>query len=97
MLKWVGSFTITHVLGRNAYWLELPKGMCVHSVFHTSLLCHYEEPETDTLALVPPKVYASLELDCDGTPIYAAERVLDHHTICKRKDNPSDRQECLPG
>lgn len=39
--RWLGPFTITRVVGRNAMQLELPPTMAVHNVFHVSLLRPY--------------------------------------------------------
>lgn len=59
--RWLGPFTITRLVGRNAAQLSLPPTMAVHDVFHVSLLRPYR---TDG-AVQPPAVVIPAP---DGAP-----------------------------
>ncbi|KAG5463045.1 MAG: hypothetical protein BJ554DRAFT_2165 [Olpidium bornovanus] len=43
---YIGPYMVTHIkIDKDNYWLALPEGMQIHSVFHISLLQKYQEPD----------------------------------------------------
>ena len=47
--KWIGPYTIIKAAGRHAYKLELPKGIRLHPVIHTTMLKPFKLREGDEM------------------------------------------------
>lgn len=69
--KWIGPFTVSKVIGKGAYQLDLPENMSIHNVFHVSLL----QPYRSDGRVQPPDPIICEE---DGEAYFEIERVLDH-------------------
>jgi hypothetical protein len=70
--KRLGPFTVIERVGTQAYRLELPKTMKIHSVFHVTLLDPYQESSIPGRAQVPaPPVIIEDEVE------YEVEVILD--------------------
>jgi hypothetical protein len=70
--KRIGPYTVSKVVNKNAYRLELPPTMRIHNVFHVSLLDTYKPP----VAGQPPAEPMPVITD-NGEEEYEVERVLD--------------------
>ena len=68
--KFHGPFTITEVIGTQAYRLDLPKSLRIHPVFHVSLLEPHLPRQGHTTTPPPP-------LEVDGEEEWEVEAVLD--------------------
>jgi hypothetical protein len=73
--RFLGPYTITHIVSPVAYKLELPDTLRVHPVFHVSVLRPYMSPTSypDRPAPVPPPLPVSV----DDHVEYEVERILD--------------------
>lgn len=71
--KRIGPFTVSKVINRNAYQLDLPLTMRIHNVFHVSLLDVYRPPAPGQLPAEPVPIIAGDE----GEEEYEVERVLN--------------------
>lgn len=79
--KWLGPYSITKVVSRNAYKLKLPPSFGrVHPVFNVSLLRSFVE---DVIA-ERPRPKASLPVIVDGQEEYKVERILDSRIRYRR-------------
>ena len=61
-VKFFGPFRVLHLLGNQAYKLELPKQWRIHDVFHMSLL----EQDTTRKRRVEKKIAEQLEFEAGG-------------------------------
>ena len=61
--KWIGPYTVTKVINKNTYKLNLPPTLRIHNVFHVSLLDAYKSPVTGQLPLEPLPVISSDDPD----------------------------------
>lgn len=75
-------------MGRVAYRLDLPANMCIHKVFHVSLLKPYR---TDG-RVQPPPVPAELE---DGSEWFQVERVCMYRERTTGRKQKSVRRSHL--
>src|SRR3977135_414392 len=69
--KRAGPYRVGKVINKNAYRLELPSTMRVHTVFHISLLARYTPP---VAGQHPPEPQPTID---DDNEEYEVERILD--------------------
>ena len=74
--RFVGPFTITRVVGKHAYQLELPPHMHIHSVMHVSLLKPYKASERSQ---PPPRT-----MMVDEDEEFEVESILLHRNSGKK-------------
>ena len=74
--RFYGPFKVLRCIGTIAYHLELSAGVCVHPVFHVSLLKPHSRTLSDTLTNLHEK-------DKDDRFFLLPERVLEERTILK--------------
>jgi hypothetical protein len=79
MPRFIGPFSITHVVGKGAYALKLPSHMKIHPVFHVSLLRPYHH---DVERVQPPPDPIELE---DG-PEYFVQGIRNHRGPLRRRE-----------
>src|SRR5258706_12841394 len=66
--KWIGPYKVIKVVGRHAYKLELPKGIRLHHVIHTTMLKPFKTREGDD----------QMEVDDEQDELfYEVEGILD--------------------
>jgi len=70
--KRIGPYTVSKVINKNAYKLDLPITLRIHNVFHVSLLDKYSPPVTGQLPEEPLPILAN-----DGNEEWEVERILD--------------------
>ena len=76
--KWIGSFTITELVGKHAGRLELPATLWIHPVFHVFLLrLIAQDPVPGQINQCPGPVVG---IDRDDPDIYEIESILDSQT-----------------
>jgi hypothetical protein len=68
--RYLGPFSVTKVVGTQAYELKLPAGYKIHPVFHVSLLEPYHQG--DNAEPTPPAI------EIDGDPEWEVEAVIGH-------------------
>ena len=73
--RFVGPFSITKVVGKHAYQLELPTHMRIHSVMHVSLLKPYKAGQSQP----PPKA-----MMVDGDEEFEVDSILLHRNAGRR-------------
>jgi hypothetical protein len=72
--KRIGPYTVSKVINRNAYKLDLPSTLRIHNVFHVSLLDPYIPP----IAGQPPaEPLPAISGDDDAEAEWEVERILD--------------------
>jgi len=70
--KRLGPFTIVERIGTQAYWLDLPRSMKIHPVFHVVLLERYKQSDIPgRVQEPPPPVIIENEIE------YEVEEILD--------------------
>jgi hypothetical protein len=72
--KRLGPFKKTKVINRNAYRLERPNSMKVHTVFHVSLLDRHAEPVPGQQPSEPQPAISAEDSDEEE---WEVERILD--------------------
>ena len=76
--KYIGPFTITRVVGANAYELNLPDNMHLHPVFNISRLKQYQDGLASHPQRVAPLTRPLSEIRHeDGAEIFEVDRILD--------------------
>ena len=88
MPKWIGPFTVDHMVGPAAVRLNLPSDMRIHPTFHVSLIKKYvPDPEKPAPTAVIPA-----GLDLDGIPIWFVDHVVTHREIKRRVGHKYSRR-----
>jgi hypothetical protein len=72
--KRIGPYTVSKIINKNAYKLDLPSTLCIHNVFHVSLLDAYKGPVTGQLPAEPLPAVSSDDPEFDE---WEVERILD--------------------
>jgi hypothetical protein len=72
--KRIGPYTVSKVVNRNAYRLDLPSTLRIHNVFHVSLLDVYRPPVTGQLPAEPVPIISGDNAD---EAEYEVERILN--------------------
>src|SRR5439155_968659 len=75
--KRIGPYTVTKVINKNAYKLNLPPTLRIHNVFHVSLLDAYKSPVTGQL---PPEPLPVISSDDPDSTEWEVERIIDSRT-----------------
>lgn len=76
---WLGPFTVVRMVGAAAVQLELPKTLRIHPTFHVSLLKPYRGDGPSQ-----PVPVGQLDVDPDGSLIFAVDAVVDYRLDRKR-------------
>jgi hypothetical protein len=75
----LGPFTITEKIASHAYWLELPKTMKIHNIFHINLLfAVLEDIDFNQRQVQPPPV-----ITAEGEEEYEVKKIINWE---QRKD-----------
>ena len=80
--RFFGPFKVLARIGVVAYKLDLPTGVCIHNVFHVSLLKKKWGPVVDHTVITLPPVTA------DEVLLPEPELILDRRVIQKGKYRP---------
>jgi hypothetical protein len=72
--KRIGPYTVSKVVNKNAYKLELPHTLRIHNVFHVSLLDVYRPP---VIGQPPAEPLPAISADDPEMEEYEVERILD--------------------
>jgi hypothetical protein len=75
--KRIGPYTVSKVINKNAYMLDLPSTLRIHNVFHVSLLDAYKQPVEGQ---PPAEPLPAISGDDDTEPEWEVERILDSRT-----------------
>jgi hypothetical protein len=76
--KYIGPFTVTRVVGANAYELDLPANMHLHPVFNIGRLKQYRDGLASHPARTPPPPRPLPEIRHeDGAEVFEVDRILD--------------------
>ena len=76
----IGPYPVVEAVGSRAFRLALPSHLCIHPVFHVSLLEHAVESTISGRTSLPPP---PIEL-ADGSVEYEVEQVLDSRRYRRR-------------
>ena len=74
--KKLGLFRITHRIGMQAYWLDLPALMKVHPVFHVSLLQPYMVNRWPGRTQDPPPPIGEITEDSEDNREWEVESIV---------------------
>jgi hypothetical protein len=74
--KRIGPYTVSKVINKNAYNLDLPSTLRIHDVFHVSLLDVYKEPTIGQPPAEPLPAISGDDVD-DTESEWEVERILD--------------------
>ena len=72
--KWIGPYQIVKLIGRHAYKLDLPKGIRIHNVIHTTMLKPFIQCQDDEM---------HLDDDEQNNLFFDVEQILDSKRVGK--------------
>ena len=73
MQKWIGLYQVIKVIGRHAYKLDLPRGIRIHNVVHTTMLKPFIQRQGDEMQID----------DEENELFFDVDQILDSKTLCQ--------------